>query len=80
MGEEARAYRAASDSLEGDLRQLEKIKEQLNRLEQVRWERPDPPVVESFRAADGTTWHVYVLRTFLTSYFWPNVECSKMLS
>ena len=40
MGDEALAYRAVSDSIERDLRQLEKIKEQLNRLEQVRWEHP----------------------------------------
>ncbi len=59
VGEEARAYRAASDSVEGDLRQLKKIKEQLNQLEKVRWERPNPPVEETFRAADGTTWQVY---------------------
>ena len=59
VGDEALAYRAASNSIERDLHPLEKIKEQLNRLEQVRWERPNPPVLETFRASDGTTWDVY---------------------
>ena len=36
VGDEALAYRAASNAIERDLRPLEKIKEQLNRLEQVR--------------------------------------------
>ena len=31
----------------------------MNALEQVRWERPNPPVQETFRASDGTTWDVY---------------------
>ena len=59
VGDEALAYRRVSDSMQRDLHQLEKIKEQLNRLEQVRWERPNPPVLETFRASDGTTWDVY---------------------
>jgi hypothetical protein len=59
VGDEALAYRRVSDSMQRDLHQMEKIKEQLNRLEQVRWERPNPPVLETFRAADGTTWDVY---------------------
>jgi hypothetical protein len=59
VGDEALAYRRVSDSIQRDLHQMEKIKEQLNRLEQVRWERPNPPVLETFRAADGTTWDVY---------------------
>jgi hypothetical protein len=57
--DEALAYRAASHSVDHDLHPLEKIKEQLNALEQVRWERPNPPVQETFRASDGTTWDVY---------------------
>jgi hypothetical protein len=59
VGDEALAYRRVSDSIQRDLHQMEKIKEQLNRLEQVRWERPNPRVVETFRASDGTTWDVY---------------------
>ena len=59
VGDEALAYRAASNAIDRDLHQLEKIKEQLNRLEQVRWERPNPRVLEKFRASDGTTWDVY---------------------
>ncbi len=59
VGDEALAYRAVSDSLDRDLRSLEKIKEQLNALEQVRWERPNPRVQETFRASDGATWDVY---------------------
>jgi hypothetical protein len=59
VGDEALAYRAASHSVDHDLHPLEKIKEQLNALEQVRWERPNPPVQETFRASDGTTWDVY---------------------
>jgi len=59
VGDEALAYRRVSDSMQRDLHQLEKIKEQLNRLEQIRWERPNPPVLETFRASDGTTWDVY---------------------
>jgi len=59
VGDEALAYRRVSDSMQRDLHQMEKIKEQLNRLEQVRWERPNPRVLETFRAADGTTWDVY---------------------
>ena len=59
IGVEALAYRAASHSVDRDLHPLEKIKEQLNALEQVRWERPNPPVQETFRASDGTTWDVY---------------------
>jgi hypothetical protein len=59
IGDEALAYRAASHSVDRDLHPLEKIKEQLNALEQVRWERPNPPVQETFRASDGTTWDVY---------------------
>ena len=59
VGDEALAYRAASNAIERDLRPLEKIKEQLNRLEQVRWERPNPSVLETFRASDGTTLDVY---------------------
>ena len=59
VGDEALAYRRVSDSMQRDLHQMEKIREQLNRLEQVRWERPNPRVVETFRALDGTTWDVY---------------------
>ena len=59
VGDEALAYRRVSDSMQRDLHQLEKIKEQLNRLELVRWERPNPRVLETFRASDGTTWDVY---------------------
>jgi hypothetical protein len=59
VGDEALAYRRVSDSMQRDLHQMEKIKEQLNRLEQVRWERPNPPVLETFRASDGATWDVY---------------------
>jgi hypothetical protein len=59
VGEEALAYRRVSDSMQRDLHLMEKIKEQLNALEQVRWERPNPRVVETFRASDGTTWNVY---------------------
>ena len=59
IGDEALAYRAASHSVERDLQPLENIKEQLNALEQVRWERPNPPVQETFRTSDGTTWDVY---------------------
>jgi hypothetical protein len=59
VGDEALAYRAASNAIDRDLGPLEKIKEQLNRLEQVRWERPNPPVLETFKASDGTTWDVY---------------------
>src|SRR5665213_920591 len=59
VGDEALAYRRVSDSMQRDLHQLEKIKAQLNRMEQVRWERPNPPVLETFRASDGTTWDVY---------------------
>jgi hypothetical protein len=59
VGDEALAYRRVSDSMQRDLHQMGKIKEQLNRLEQVRWERPNPPVLETFRASDGTTWDVY---------------------
>jgi hypothetical protein len=59
VGDEAVAYRRVSDSMQRDLHQLEKIKEQLNRLEQVRWERPNPSVLETFRSSDGTTWDVY---------------------
>ena len=59
IGDEALAYRAASHSVERDLQPLENIKEQLNALEQVRWERPNPPVQETFKAPDGTTWDVY---------------------
>ncbi len=59
VGNEALAYRAASHSVERDLQPLENIKEQLNALEQVRWERPNPPVQETFKAPDGTTWDVY---------------------
>jgi len=59
VGDEALAYRAASHSVDPDLHPLEKIKEQLNALEQVRWNRPNPPVQETFRASDGMTWDVY---------------------
>jgi hypothetical protein len=59
VGDEALAYRRVSDSMQRDLHQMKKIKEQLNRLEQVRWERPNPPVLETFRASDGTSWDVY---------------------
>jgi hypothetical protein len=59
VGDEALAYRRVSDSMQRDLHQMEKIKEQLNRLEQVRWERSNPSVLETFRAADGATWDVY---------------------
>ena len=59
VGDEALAYRRVSDSMQRDLHQLEKIKSQLNRLEQVRWERPNPSVLETFRASDGATWDVY---------------------
>ena len=59
VGDEALAYRRVSDSMQRDLHQLEKIKAQLNWMEQVRWERPNPPVQETFRASDGTTWDVY---------------------
>jgi len=59
VGDEALAYRRVSDSMQRDLHQLEKIKEQLNRLEQVRWERPNPSVLEMYKASDGTTWDVY---------------------
>ena len=59
VGDEALAYRRVSDSMQHDLHQMEKIKEQLNRLEQTRWERPNPRVVETFRAPDGTAWDVY---------------------
>ena len=59
VGDEALAYRRVSDSIQRDLHQMEKIKEQLNALEQVRWERPNPRVAETFRASDGTTWNVY---------------------
>jgi hypothetical protein len=59
VGDEALAYRHMSDLMQRDLRQMEKIKEQLNALEQVRWERPNPRVQETFRASDGTTWDVY---------------------
>jgi len=59
VGDEALAYRRVSDSMQRDLHQMEKIKEQLNALEQVRWERPNPPVLETFNASDGTTWDVY---------------------
>jgi hypothetical protein len=59
VGDEALAYRHVSDSMQRDLHSMEKIKEQLNALEQVRWERPNLRVVETFRNSDGTTWNVY---------------------
>jgi hypothetical protein len=59
VGDEALAYRRISEPMQSDLHQMEKIKEQLNALEQVRWERPSPPVTETFGASDGTTWDVY---------------------
>jgi hypothetical protein len=61
IGDEALAYQHMSDLLQRDLHQMERLKEQLNALEQVRWERPNPPVQETFRASDGTTWDVYSL-------------------
>jgi hypothetical protein len=59
VGDEALAYRAATNSIERAVRPLEKIKEQLNRLEQVRWEQSHPARLETFRTADGTTWDAY---------------------
>jgi hypothetical protein len=61
IGDEALAYRRVSDLMQRDLHQMEKVKEQLNSLEQVRWERPNPPVRETLTASDGTTWDVYAL-------------------
>jgi hypothetical protein len=59
IGDEALAYRALSEAMQRDVHRMEKFKEQLNTLERVRWERPNPPVAETFTAADGTKWDVY---------------------
>ena|ERR1700677_2369415 len=59
VGNEALAYGAASESIERDLRQLEKIKGAVEPPRTGSMGAPNRPAQETFRAADGATWHVY---------------------
>ena len=61
-GRELDAYNAAFQTIARDVSELEKAREQLNRLAKIRWELPDPhPPFDTVVAPDGRLLGAYGL-------------------
>jgi hypothetical protein len=51
------SYKAAFASIERGYQQIENVKQQLDRLRDVRWERPAPAPFDTVTAPDGKQWN-----------------------
>jgi hypothetical protein len=53
------SYNAAFATIERDYHQIESVKKQLERLDNVRWEKPDPKPFDTVATPDGSKWNAY---------------------
>ena len=58
-GGELTAYTAAGELIQAELRKVQGIKTDLNRLKIVRWEKPNPKPCGSVTTPDGKAWTAY---------------------
>jgi hypothetical protein len=55
------SYNAAFDTIERDFRQIESVREHLDKLAKIRWEQPAPKNFASITTSDGTRWDAFGL-------------------
>jgi hypothetical protein len=65
--EQLTAYNAAFQTIEGDLLAMQPVREAVNRLERVQWERPLPKAFDTLTTPEGR-WnaHALLLKLFRT--------------
>ena len=65
--EQLTAYNAAFQTIEGDLLAMQPVREAVNRLEHVQWERPVPKAFDTLTTPEGK-WnaHALLLKLFRT--------------
>lgn len=56
---EIASYKAAFATIEKDYQQVEGVKQQLDKLAKVRWDRPVPEAFETVAAQDGSQWKAH---------------------
>jgi hypothetical protein len=56
---ELASYNAAFATIEQDYRQIENVKSQLERLDNIQWEKSDPKPFDTVTMKDGTEWKAY---------------------
>jgi hypothetical protein len=59
--DELTAYNATFETIHSEILKMKGIREDLDRLNLVKWEKPNPKIFDSVTTADGQNWKAYAL-------------------